>query len=182
MCEFESKLKEENEINKELFNFNGDETQHKHLKDVFTNYIKNSKNVSKYFINLLEYYSKCRPNQHNICKKIVECVISCFPEQNNEIQQFIKSTQILEYIIFPEDFPIKGNKEQKEIFSLLQKDDIDGFISFLSNNPTIDITEEQTVEEDGYYFHLFERTWNNFISLIDYCCLFGSVDCLKYLL
>ena len=43
------------------------------------------------------------------------------------------------------------------MFLLLQKDDIDGFILFLSNNPTIDITEEQILEENGYYSLLFDN-------------------------
>ena len=44
-------------------------------------------------------------------------------------------------------FPINESKEQKEIFLLLQKDDIDGFISFLSKNPTFDITKKQNLKE-----------------------------------
>ena len=43
----ETKLKEENEFIKELFNFNGDEAQFKHIKELFTNYIRNSKNGPK---------------------------------------------------------------------------------------------------------------------------------------
>ena len=31
--------------------------------------------------------------------------------------------------MFPEEFPIEENKEQKEMFLILQKDYIDGFIS-----------------------------------------------------
>ena len=37
-------------------------------------------------------------------------------------------------IIFPEEPPIKENKEQNEMLLLLEKDDIYGFISFLSSN------------------------------------------------
>ena len=43
--------------------------------------------------------------------------------------------------MFPEEFPMNESK-QNEMFLLLEKDDIDGFISFLSKNPTIDITKE----------------------------------------
>ena len=81
--------------------------------------------------------------------------------------------------IFPEEFPKNENKEQQEMFLLLQNDDIDGFISFLSKNPTIDITKEQKVK-GGYYYHLFDLSSS--ISLIDFCCLFGSLKCFKYLL
>ena len=42
------------------------------------------------------------------------------------------------------------------MFLLLQRDDNDGFISFLSNNPTIDITKEQKLEEYEYYYYLFD--------------------------
>ena len=145
MDNFELKLKEEDEIIKELFNFSGNETLLQHLKEVFTNLIKNSKNGLNYFILLLNFYSKCRPYQHKVSKQLVECIYSCFTEQINEIRQDIKKITPLKFIIFPEEFPIKENEQQKEMFLLLQKDDIDGFISFLSNNPTIDITKEHEV-------------------------------------
>ena len=44
MNTFESKLKEENEFIKELFNFNGDEMKLKHINEIFSNNIINSKN------------------------------------------------------------------------------------------------------------------------------------------
>ena len=47
------------------------------------------------------------------------------------------------------------HKEHNEMFLLLQTDDIDGFKSFLSKNPTIDITKEQELDDDGYYCSLF---------------------------
>ena len=46
MCDEDSKLKEENENYKELFNFYGEEAHLKHLKEVFTNLIKNSNNIA----------------------------------------------------------------------------------------------------------------------------------------
>ena len=45
MWEIECQFKEENENIKKLFYFNGDETQIKHLKEVFSNFNKNSKMV-----------------------------------------------------------------------------------------------------------------------------------------
>ena len=92
MSETESKLKEENELIKKLFNFIGGEVQLKYLKDVFASFIKNSKNGLNYFIDLLDYYSRCRPHQHNVSKELIECVYSSFPEQINEIQQIIRKT------------------------------------------------------------------------------------------
>ena len=166
MCENESQLKEENENIKELFSSNGNKTQFKHLKEVFTNFIKNSKNDSKYFIKLLDLYSKSRSRHHCVSIELVECIYSSFPKQINEIKHYFKSfNNLLKFIIFPEEFPINENKEQQEMFSLLQKDDIDGFISFLSKNPTIDITKEQEVGWCGYYYYLFN--YSEFISLID---------------
>ena len=103
MIEIESRMKEENENNKELFNFQGDEAQ---LKELYTNYIKNSRNGLNYFIQFLEHYYKCRTNQNHISKELVECIYYCFPEQINEIQQKIKNTEILKFIIFPEEFPM----------------------------------------------------------------------------
>ena len=143
-----------------------------------------TKHNLNYFIKILEFYSRCRPHQHNVSTELSKCIYSCYPEQINQIQQKIKdNTDVLKFIIFPEEFPMKENELRKEMFLLLQKDDIDVFISFLSKNPTIEITKEQKVEKYGYYYYLFECTWENYsISLNDFCCLFGSLKCFKYLL
>ena len=93
MCNFESKLKEENEFYKELFNFNGGEKQLKLIKED----INDSKNDPKYFIELLNFYSKRRPPQQHISRELVECIYSCFPEQIDEIQQKIKKQKILKF-------------------------------------------------------------------------------------
>ena len=74
---------------------------------------------------------------------------------------------VVQFIIFPEECPIKENELRKEVFLLIEKDDIDGFVSFLSKNPIIDITEEQKLEGGGYYCYLFN---SSSISLIDFCC------------
>ena len=66
MSESESTLKEVNSNQKELFNFNGDDAQLKHLKEVNTHFIKNTKNGPNYFINFVEFYSLCRPNHVHI--------------------------------------------------------------------------------------------------------------------
>ena len=174
----ESKLREESEYIKELFGFKDNETKIKNIKEM----IKKSKNSPYYFINLIDVFSKYRQHSHSLSKELIDCVFSCFPEQINELQHYIKQLKpVLKIIIFPEEFPMKEIKEQKEMFSLLENDDIDGFISFLSKNPTIDITKEQKLENDGYYYQLFEWMISS-ISLIDLCCLFGSLKCFKYLL
>ena len=165
LSEIESNLREENECIKELFNFNGSQSQLQHVKELFSNFIKNSKNDSKCFIELLKHYSQYRPHQHDVSKELVECVYSSFPKQIKEIQKNIKTQTlfILRFIIFPEKFPINGNKEENEMLLLLQRDDLEGFISFLSKNPTIDITKKQKLEEGGFYFYLFDL--RRFISL-----------------
>ena len=147
MSDAASHLKEENERIKELFNFNGDEAQLKHLNEDFANLLNDSEIGAYYYFSLLDYYSNHRENKQ-VSKELVDCSCSCFPEVVDDIQEYIKkSTNILKIIIFPEEFPMKGTKEQNEMFLLLKKDDIDGFISFLSNNPTIDITKEQELEK-----------------------------------
>ena len=135
MSIIESKLKEESLFHKELFKFNGSESQLKHIKELFTNLIQNSKSGSQYFIDFLKFYATCRPHQRNVSKELVECVYSNFPEQINGIQNEIKEENILTFIIFPDEFLINEDKEQNEMFLLLQKDDVDRFISFLSKNP-----------------------------------------------
>ena len=166
MSNIELKLKEENEILKELFNLNEDESKLKHLKEIFPNFVRNSKKSPRFLIEFLEFYSKCRPNQIGISRELVNCVYSCFPEQIDKFQQEFKFKDIVKFIIFPEEFPINENKELKEMFLLLQKDDIDAFISFLSNNPTINITKEQKLEFVGYYYYLFDNFLLLFHSLI----------------
>ena len=59
--------------------------------------------------------------------------------------------------------------------------DLDGHVYILF--PTIDRTKEQKVEKGEYYNYLFDRCWMNpSISFSDFCCLFGSLKCFKYLL
>ena len=76
------RLKEENSMIKELFNFNVNELQMKHLIEIIQNL-----NGSNYFIQIMSIFSSSRPNQPNVSKKLIECVCSYFPEQINEIQQ-----------------------------------------------------------------------------------------------
>ena len=111
MKKIEHELKENNETIKELFNFNGGESQLNHLIEIFTNYIMNSKNGPKFFIDLLNFYSRCRLFHHGVSKKLTNYVFSCFPEQINEIQKYIKNANILKFIIFPEEFPIEVTKQ-----------------------------------------------------------------------
>ena len=180
MSEIDSKLKEENETIKTLFNLNGDEMPLAQLKEVFINFVKRSKNDLQYFIEFLNIYSSCRPQQQMVSKEFMEYLYFCFPEQINEIQGYFKDrTSYLKFIIFPEEIRIHANKKQIQLFTLLQKDDIDGFILFLSKNPgkQFQITKKQNPQ--GFYFDLFEYSS---ISLIDFCCFFGSLNCFKYLL
>ena len=110
MSDLESKIKEENEHIKELFNFNGDETQLKSLKELFTKFILNSNNGPNYFLKLLEHYSLCRPHEHHISRELIECVYSCFPEQINEIQHIIKRG----YLKFSDSSYFQKNSQHKE--------------------------------------------------------------------
>ena len=68
MSDTEFKLKETNKIHKDLFNSNGAETQLKNLKEVFTRFIKNSKNSPNSFIKLFDFYSTCRPHHRTVSK------------------------------------------------------------------------------------------------------------------
>ena len=60
---------------------------------------------------------------------------------------------------------------------LMKLMEINGHVYILF--PTIDITNNQKLEST-YYLDLFG--WCTSVSLIDFCCLFGSVECFKYLL
>ena len=52
MSLIESKIKQDNEFIKKLFNFHEDEATHEDLKEIFSNLIKNSQNDSKYFTRI----------------------------------------------------------------------------------------------------------------------------------
>ena len=178
-------LKEENEIVKEIFNSIGDETQLKHLIEIFTKYIqKDSRNGPNYFIQFLEHYSLCRPHQHHVSKQLMNCVNAYFPPKNEAPPNYLNpQSTLINIIMSTEDFTANQDKQQNEVFILLREDDIDGFISFLANNSTFDITQQQILPMNEYYFYLFACTWSrNSISLIDFCCFFGSLKCFKYLL
>ena len=92
------------------------------------------------------------------------------------------------------------------MFSFLQNDDLDGIFQIIqqlnyiynknakpfmwllyfnysysiSLSPTFDITKEHKLKKYGYYYYLFDSSSS--ISLIDFCCFFGSLKCFKYLL
>ena len=147
-------LKKENEIIQEFFNSNDEETHLKRIKEVLTNYVqKNLQNGSSYFIQFLDYFSKCRTHQQQFFTELIHCIISCYPEEADEIHQFIKIyTDNLKNVLFPEECLNKPT----ELCLFLQKDDCDGFVSFLSKNPTIDITKEQELQQYGSFSHLFK--------------------------
>ena len=88
-----SQHKEEILFLKELFSFNGSESQLKNIKELFLNLIQKSKPGPKYFIDLFDYYTKCKPQQQQISKELFEYVYSCFPDQINEIQQCIQENK-----------------------------------------------------------------------------------------
>ena len=223
MSDIETRLQEENEKIKELFNFDGDESQ---LKQIKTS-LKNSQNGPYYFVKLIDIYCKrrpkhnkvsrdliesiyssfpertheiqhhinelitllkrysiCIPLQEHISEEVIECVKTSFSEEIKEIEQYIKdNTVFLKFIMFPDEFPINTNKEQNELFPLLQHDCINEFISFHSHHSTLDLHKEQTLTEGGYYYSLFDVEKNiQSISLLDFCCLFGSLKCFMYLL
>ena len=124
MSNFDSKVKEENENIKELFNFNGDETQLKHIQEI----IKKNESGYNYSIQLIEFYTICRPRQIPFSKQLVEYVFSCFPEHVNEIVENMKPrNQILNFVMFPEENLEDENKKQNEMFLFLQNDDVKGF-------------------------------------------------------
>ena len=81
----ESRLNKENENIKKLFNFNRDEATLNQIKET----IQHSESGPQYLINLLEYYSKCRPHEHDVCKELVEYVFSLFNERTNEFEQHV---------------------------------------------------------------------------------------------
>ena len=93
--EIEAKLKQDNELFQELFSFNGVKDKLNHVKEM----MKNSEKDPHFCMNLLDFYSLCRPNQQGVSKELIEFILSCFPEQINEIQQIVRKRDVLKFII-----------------------------------------------------------------------------------
>ena len=177
-------IEQDTEVIKALFSFNGDETQFPQLNEMFANYIKtHSENGCFYFIGLLDHYSLCRVYQHDVAKKLIDCLYSCFPDMKPVIESGINHSQILQFLSKPEY--IRMDPVIK-IFSLIYNDDIDGLISHLANNPMIDIHQDLTSCElmQSYYMCIagLNVNGNRTMTPINISCVFGSLKCFKYFL
>ena len=196
--ELSSEIEKENKFIKALFNisYQGKNSAER-IKEILS-FIQNSKNGPNYFIQLIDYFYLCRPQHLRLSMLFVKCVFFCFPETTEANKTFIKNqTEALKFILFPEECkqnPNAGTSQKdgkqenchNEPFLLLQKDDDTSFSSFLQNHSEIDIQRPQIIKAKSKYYAILN--WFSpysitlSISLIDFCCFFGSLKCFKYLL
>ena len=174
-------LRSDIEVIKKLFNYSEGQSTKKSqdvssLEDEIISLVKNGHNSPYYYVKLLEHYAKTRPKQNSTAIVLLNRLISVFQKQKEEIIHYIKNhTQVLAYHMFPRE---RTSNDDSQVFNFLRNDSIDQFVSFLFDNPTFDIRKYQSTE--GTIYQLYFLTSS--ISLLDFCCLFGSIKCFKYLL
>ena len=97
-----------------------------------------------------------------------ECLSSFFPEKSKNLIQYQSGAN-----------PVYSSQEYV-LFSILENDNADSLIAFLQANPKFDINSSQNLNKGSYYFDLFDC--QDSIKLIDFCFLFGALNCFKILL
>ena len=88
------------------------------------------------------------------------------------------SYKLLYIIYYPEENHETENEETIKVLTLLQNDDNEGFISYLSQNPSFDIYKDIELTNDSYYYCISQF---GYFTPIYFCCLFGSINCFEYL-
>ena len=88
------------------------------------------------------------------------------------------SYKLLNIIYYPEENHETENEETIKVLTLLQNDDNEGFISYLSQNPSFDIYKDIELTNDSYYYCISQF---GYFTPIYFCCLFGSINCFEYL-
>ena len=110
-------------------------------------------------------YSKIKANKSEIIKHAENYLFNLLFKENKKCQNPLNKSQ-------------KEERNFEELFRILYEDKYDEFILYLTKHPEIDIHEE--IQIDNYPF-LVEKFKAPFVSLIDICCLFGSIKCFQYL-
>ena len=187
--EWESKvhdiLKHDIAINKSIFNFPTyfEVENLKTLTKEFETYIHQSQYCPFYYIRLFNHLAKVRPKYSNeIIKTLYQTILDLFPYEKENMKTRLKDNidyRLLYIICYPEEENPKEDDETLKVFTLLQNDDEKGFISFLCQNPKFDINKDIELKLRSYYSCI--TGWKTSITPIDFCCMFGSIKCFKYL-
>ena len=149
----------------------------------FSAYIKASQHDISYYFGLLERFCVARP-KHNftLIPPLFECILKAFSKTKEDVRDDISKMNIVFYLIcYPEleEFE-QENKETLTVLDLLKEDDINGFKQYLAKHPKFDINAYLPLELGSYYYYI-NGTFKC-VSLINFCCDFGSHECLKFLL
>ena len=163
------------EMIRKLFNFESPtKSDIENLTKDFKNYIAESENGPYYFAMLLDYFSKMRPKLQSVCFPLKDCILEQFPSHKEHLFRFmLHATTSLRHCFNDEERAVFDSSDDGKLVSILQNDDIDGFIQFLANHPLINLNEE--IKFSQYCFAPSP------MLLIDYSAYYGSPLCFKYL-
>ena len=175
---------------KRLFHFHGNEEDMKQLQCQYEKYVIESSNSPHFFARLLDLFVYFRSSFKGFALSLLDITKSIFlnnrakklqiDDHEEALQMIDQLMRILCYISKP-TIDLE-NEDAAELFPLLMKDDLEGFISFLARNQNFEISSLQNVEsfpdisqapiENRYYL----------CEPIELCCYWGSVNCFKYLM
>ena len=176
-------VKIDDDFNHKLFQIpnNISEKEIESLTQDFSEYIKATQYNISYYYQLLECFVKIRPKQSNIVHNLIEAILLSFSKTKEEGEMYINTNDLLSIICHPNEEHPKEDEETLTVFELLKDDNIDGFTSFLAENPLFDIKKDIHLKPGSYYYYIIDGKLNPDIKLIDFCSFFGSVQCFKYL-
>ena len=145
---------------------------------------------------MLNYFAKTRPKYLSIVKELFPVLLSD-PKKIRTIltnTKYHSQTCIYNLVqnIFPPEIDQGFNEIPKayglisesvfppeSLFSYIFQDDIDGFLEYMTKNPSTDISKPFVlpIEVSAAFFDGEEE-----IHLLDLCCFFGSVKCYNHLI
>ena len=168
-------INEHNKMIKELFNCDGSDNSKEKIKQMIV-----QSTYPLFLIKLLDKFTQCRPKLSEFVSVLKDCIVNAFSQQSQNIQTMIKSTIVLN--AFCNGFSDNTNfvlNDINEIFEKLRNDDINGLTSRLD-----DIDAEYEIRNQSHDYYLFTENYLErcSITMIDFCCFYGSSQCFNFLL
>ena len=173
-------LREESETIKEIFAGEKlDEAQANKVCGIFKKYIETHLEYGYcYFILFVDRYASVRPHDHKVAIQLANCVFESFPDNVDEIKQYINQYDHCFKKIFFYENQTNSPTKMDILIPILQKDDVDGLATFIEDNYDFPLNEVQDYEipHQNVFIDIYP-----FSSPLDLCCIFGSLECFKFL-